>query len=151
MSTRIAHPVEPDHRVPARIDGPPISNDRDQALHWFHTWMKSFKMLYRAGGSWDSACLLTHLCIKHEYDADGVSAIRDDELMEASGLSSQQYEYALSRLRGQGLIDIDVLPVNGGEMKTIRLAEGRIKRYTITSGDVTRSFWAAVGSSVRCT
>ena len=71
--------------------------------------------------------------------------------MKASGLRSEQYKYALSQLQSRGLIEITVVPVNGDEMKTIRLAEGRFKRYTITSGDVTTSFWAAVGSNVRCT
>ena len=150
MSTPIAHPVEPDDRVPP-LTAAPIGNDCDQALHWFHSWVNTFKMFYRAGGTWDSACLLMHLCIKYEYDAEGVSAARDDELMQASGLNSQQYNDALSRLQRLGLIEITVVPVNGDEMETIRLAEGRFKRYTITSGDVTTSFWAAVGSNVRCT
>jgi hypothetical protein len=150
MSTQIAHPVEPDDRVPP-LTAPPNSNDCDQALHWFHSWVNTFKMFHRVGGTWDSACLLMHLCIKYEYDAEGVWAARDEELMQASGLNSQQYNYALSRLQRQGLVEITVVPVNGDEMKTIRLAEGRFKRYTITSGNVTRSFWAAVGSSVRCT
>ena len=150
MSTQIAHPVQPDDGVPP-LTPPPISNDCDQALHWFYSWVNTFKMFYRAGGSWDSACLLMHLCIKYEYDAEGVSATRDEELMQASGLNPQQYNDALSRLQRQGLIDITVVPVNGDEMKTVRLAEGRFKRYTITSGDVTTSFWAAVGSNVRCT
>lgn len=150
MSRHIAQPVERNDRVPA-LTAPPTSNDCDQALHWFHSWVNTFKMFYRAGGSWDSACLLMHLCIEHEYDAEGASVARDDELMAASGLNSQQYNDALKRLQREGLIEITVVPENGDEMKTIRLAEGRFKRYTITSGDVTTSFWAAVGSNVRCT
>jgi hypothetical protein len=150
MSTQAAHPVGPDDRVPP-LTAPPISNDCDQALRWFHSWAKTFKMVFRAGGTWDSACLLMHLCIKSEYDADGGSGARDDELMKASGLSSQQYQYVLRQLQSRRLIDVNVLPENGDEVKTIRLADGRFKRYTITSGDVTTSFWAAVGSKVQCT
>ena len=149
MASGIADPVEPDGRVPALI-GAPVSDDCDHALQWFHSWEKTFRIVYRAGGTWDSASLLMHLLIENEHGAEGVSATRDDELREALGLDPWQYKDALTRLQERRLIEIAVVPVNGEEMKTIRLAEGRFKRYTISSGDGSTSFWAAVGCKVRC-
>ena len=45
MCSQIAQPVEPDDRVPA-LTAPPVSNDCDQALHWFHSWVSTFKPIF---------------------------------------------------------------------------------------------------------